>query len=100
MGRGAATPSGTLVNEPSLGNQLTIGRESKTYKHHLASLFHAQTGGTTYFLTFAARPGIEFDRAELAIVMDSVKWGHPKLWHLHGAVVMPEHVHILLTPHP
>ena len=95
--RGAAALSGTQTGR-LFGKQRTIGRKARHHQHHLSALFHAESGGATYFLTFAARPGVNFDRAERAIVLESVKWGHPELWELHGAVVMPDHVHMLLTP--
>jgi hypothetical protein len=62
------------------------------------SVANSEAGGTTYFLTFSARTGMFFDRSERALVLESVRWGHPKMWVLHGAVVMPDHAQMLLTP--
>jgi REP element-mobilizing transposase RayT len=32
------------------------------------------------------------------MILESCKFGHAQRWVLHGAVVMPDHVHMLLTP--
>ena len=69
-----------------------------TVRRSRGRLYHVESGGATYFLTFAARPGESFSREERRIIMDSCKFGHPERWILHGAVVMPDHVHMLLTP--
>jgi REP element-mobilizing transposase RayT len=74
----------------------TIGRQ--TERRDRGALFHVETGGSVYFLTFAARPGQEFSAAERALIMQSCKFGHPERWWLFGCVVMPDHVHMLLKP--
>ena len=32
------------------------------------------------------------------MILESCKFGHPQRWILYGAVVMPDHVHMLLRP--
>ena len=59
---------------------------------------HWEKGGACYFLTFSARRGEHFDADERAIILASCRFGHPERWILHAAVVMPDHVHMLLTP--
>ena len=59
---------------------------------------HWEKGGAAYFLTFSARRGEHFDAEERAIILASCRFGHPERWNLDAAVVMPDHVHMLLTP--
>ena len=74
----------------------TVGR--KTERRATRGLYHAETGGSVYFLTFSARPGENFNTAERAIILSSCRFGHPERWILFGGVVMPDHVHMLLKP--
>jgi len=67
-------------------------------KHERGQLSHVEAGGATYFLTFAALPGESFSGEERGIIMESCRHGDPAQWILHGAVVMPDHAHLLLTP--
>jgi len=76
----------------------TIGRQ--TEQRSRGRLYHAEAGGTIYFVTFKAKPGESFNPAERAVILASCRHGHPDQWLLHGAVVMPDHVHMLLTPQP
>ena len=71
----------------------TVGASSEVRER--GRLLHIERGGATYFLTFAARPGESFSPEERKIVLDSCKWGDGSRWVLHGAVVMPDHVHIV-----
>jgi REP element-mobilizing transposase RayT len=74
----------------------TIGQ---TLQHRRRErLPHWEKGGACYFLTFSARRGEHFDSEERAMVLASCRFGHPERWILHAAVVMPDHVHMLLTP--
>jgi REP element-mobilizing transposase RayT len=59
---------------------------------------HLEKGGSCYFLTFSAHRGENFSAEERRIVLASCRFGHPERWILHAAVVMPDHVHMLLTP--
>lgn len=74
----------------------TVGTE--TEKRNRGRLAHVEEGGRTYFLTFAAIRGNKLSLSERQIVLASCRHGHPGQWFLHGAVVMPDHVHMLLTP--
>ena len=73
-----------------------VGKE--TALRNRGRLAHVEEGGRTYFLTFSAIRGNKLRESERQIVMASCKYGHPGQWILHGAVVMPDHVHMLLTP--
>ena len=74
----------------------TVGRKTERRDRH--GLYHVETGGSIYFVTFSARPGEKFNAAERAIILSSCRFGHPERWILFGAVVMPDHVHLLLKP--
>jgi REP element-mobilizing transposase RayT len=61
------------------------------------NLPHWTLDGSTYFVTFrlAISP---FDEAERRIVLSHICTGADKYYLLIAAVVMPDHVHILLHP--
>jgi REP element-mobilizing transposase RayT len=58
---------------------------------------HWQIPGATYWITFASKIGTLTD-AERDTVLSAVHFWDGKKMDLHAAVVMPDHVHILLTP--
>jgi REP element-mobilizing transposase RayT len=58
---------------------------------------HWTTRGATYFVTFRTRKGI-LDGDEQEAVLKHVKEADGKFYDLRAAVVMPDHVHLLLTP--
>jgi putative transposase len=61
------------------------------------NLPHWQRGGATYFLTFNTK-GLKLDREDRQIVMDACRFWQSKKISLHVLVVMPDHVHMLVTP--
>lgn len=54
-------------------------------------------GGSTYFLTYRCVPGRSLDDADRTVILDNWKHWDGRRYNLH-AVVMPDHVHVLLTP--
>jgi REP element-mobilizing transposase RayT len=58
---------------------------------------HWQVGGSVYFITFRSARGSLPDAA-LRQVMENISYDHGKRYDLHLAVVMPDHVHLLLQP--
>ena len=60
---------------------------------------HWRLEGSTYFVTFRLLQG-ELDPEERRVVLGHVKAGHKKYYHLLGAVVMPDHAHVILRPNP
>ena len=66
------------------------------------SLPHWQSGGATYFITFRLHgmpeQVIPLSMKERMIVKDAVLFWHETKWHIHLLTVMPDHVHILVTP--
>jgi thiamine-phosphate pyrophosphorylase len=66
----------------------------KTYSRRLP---HWRLDGATYFVTFRIRTG-EFRPMERSVILDHVRAGDPKYYTLIAAVVMPDHVHLILRP--
>ncbi|MGB9629297.1 MAG: REP-associated tyrosine transposase, partial [Thermodesulfobacteriota bacterium] len=54
-------------------------------------------GGSTYFVTFRTR-NIELPPIARKLVLEACLYFDNKKYHLWAAVVMPDHVHLLLTP--
>jgi REP element-mobilizing transposase RayT len=52
---------------------------------------------STYFVTFRVATGT-LSIEERAIVRDHLQAGHGKFYQLAAAVIMPDHVHLLLRP--
>ena len=63
------------------------------------NLPHWEKGGSTYFVTFSTSQGMMTD-AERRIVLDACTHWHRKRAIIQLACVMPDHVHIILTPLP
>lgn len=63
------------------------------------NLPHIQKPGRTYFVTFRLKPGVELPPQARDIVMNACHYWHGRKMTLHLAVVMPDHVHLLLTPY-
>jgi valyl-tRNA synthetase len=61
------------------------------------SLPHWELGGSTYFITFRVEQG-ELQAEEKQTVVDACKHWHNQRLSLHQMVVMPDHVHLLITP--
>jgi REP element-mobilizing transposase RayT len=58
---------------------------------------HWQQGGATYFVTFRAA-SVELTAELRAIVLSAARHFDGQRYTLWAAVVMPDHVHLLLTP--
>ena len=61
------------------------------------NLPHWTLEGSTYFITFRLSSG-SLSAEERVIVRDHLQAGHGKFYHLAAAVVMTDHVHLLLRP--
>jgi AICAR transformylase/IMP cyclohydrolase PurH/REP element-mobilizing transposase RayT len=62
------------------------------------NLPHIQVPGHTYFVTFRIKSG-ELSPEARTITLSACRCWHGKKLNLHAAVVMPDHVHLLLTPY-
>ncbi len=69
-------------------NQLSI---------HTRNLPHWQLGGSTYFVTFRIKEG-HMSEHERSLVLDSCFHFNNERATVHLVTVMPDHVHILITP--
>ncbi|MBK5259289.1 MAG: transposase [Thermoanaerobaculia bacterium] len=68
-----------------------------TYAYR-GDLPHLSKRGKTYLLTFCTWRRIVMNRQARDIVLSTVLHDRNIEYALHAAVIMPEHVHILLTP--
>jgi AICAR transformylase/IMP cyclohydrolase PurH/REP element-mobilizing transposase RayT len=62
------------------------------------NLPHIQRPGATYFITFRLLRG-SLSAEERDVVLSACQFWHTKSMTLHAAVIMPDHVHLLMTPH-
>jgi len=65
------------------------------YRRHLP---HYQSDYKAIFLTFSTHHRWTLPPAARSVVLESCTWGNGSRFNLHGAVVMPDHVHLILTP--
>ncbi len=65
------------------------------YRRHLP---HYQKAGRAVFITFCKGNRIPFTPEARDAVLHHCLHDHGKRYELHAAVVMPEHVHLLLSP--
>jgi thiamine-phosphate diphosphorylase len=78
------------------GANIPICSEPKLEKTR-RRLPHWRLDGSTYFVTFRVAQG-ELPPPERKIVLDHVKSGASCYYTLVAATIMPDHVHVLLTP--
>jgi valyl-tRNA synthetase len=71
-----------------------ITRELTIHRRHLP---HWQRGGSTYFVTFRLAYGA-LSEAERTITLEACKHWHGERAIVRLVVVMPDHVHMLVTP--
>jgi putative transposase len=62
------------------------------------NLPHWQLGGATYYVTYRCVDGIELDPRRRDIVLTNWQHWDGNRYLLHTMVVMPDHVHVLITP--
>ena len=58
---------------------------------------HWQIGGSLYFITFRSKLGVLSEEA-LALVKHHILFDHRRKYELFFGVVMPDHVHVMLSP--
>ena len=64
------------------------------------NLPHLQRDYKPHFVTFCTRDRWILPTTVRALVLSCCIHDHEKKCHVHAAVVMPDHVHLLLTPMP
>ena len=89
------------LTQEAVGQASSLPSSAKGTTHALKitqrRLPHWEMGGSTYFLTFRVRTG-ELSPAERKTVLDACVFWHGKKMRVHHVVVMPDHVHLLMTP--
>lgn len=58
---------------------------------------HWHLEGSVYFITFRLAQG-DLTSTERAIVLQHIRSGHERFYVLYSAVVMPDHVHVIIKP--
>ncbi|HWL92390.1 MAG TPA: hypothetical protein VNT79_02560 [Phycisphaerae bacterium] len=76
------------------------GMKQRITREHITrrNLPHLQKPASTYFVTFRVLHG-QLSAQERDIALAACRFWHGKKMTLHNAVIMPDHVHLLLTPH-
>jgi REP element-mobilizing transposase RayT len=69
--------------------------EFRAYRRNLP---HLESPGSVYFVTSNTCPGIILSEDARDIVFGSIRYWSRKKLDLYGAVVMPDHMHIVLQP--
>ena len=59
---------------------------------------HYQKPGCTLFVTFCKLIPTPFPSGARDVILDHCLWDDRARYQLHAVVIMPEHVHLLLTP--
>ena len=59
---------------------------------------HYQPDNKAFFITFSSAKRWILPETARDIVMEVCLFGNGRNFHLHGMVVMPDHVHLVLTP--
>jgi len=62
------------------------------------NLPHIEKDEATYFITFSTRNHFVLPSEARSIVLEHCLFEDGRRVHLHAAVIMPDHVHLLLTP--
>ena len=66
--------------------------------HYRRKLPHHQWEDKTYFITFSTYKRGYLTAGSRDLILKTCLAGNGRLFELHAAVVMPDHVHIMLTP--
>ena len=74
---------------------MPVGEDTFAYRR---SLPHLAKNGKTYFITVRTADHLVLSPAARDIVLKSCLHDHRRLCWLHCVVVMPDHVHLLITP--
>ncbi len=83
-----------ISTEPGGIGVSPVGAELSKQRRNLP---HWQMGGSTYFVTFRVSSG-ELTESERSLVLDACLHWHGEKANVHLVTVMPDHVHLLLTP--
>ena len=74
---------------------MPIGSDTQVQKGRLP---HLTKPDKTYFVTFCSKSRRHLTPAERDLALRACVDGHRQLYWMHCAVIMPDHVHLLITP--
>ena len=74
---------------------MPVGDDTIAYRRHLP---HLTKPGKTFFVTFRTRNGFVLPPASRRVALETFIELHEVSCWLHCAVVMPDHVHLLVMP--
>ncbi len=69
------------------------------FQFYRRRLPHVHWKDSTYFITFRLRKG-RLTKKEITLVRNHIVSGSHRFYELFAAVVMPDHVHLLVRPDP
>jgi AICAR transformylase/IMP cyclohydrolase PurH/REP element-mobilizing transposase RayT len=87
-------PAGEESVAPASRRWKPVGQE----RHTRRNLPHIQNPGRSYFVTFRVRQG-QLPPVARDLALSACQFWHGRKMTLHIATVMPDHVHLLLTPY-
>ena len=67
---------------------------------HSRNLLPWQLPGSICFVTWRTRAGLKLPPECRSAALNAVVYQHSRRWHVHSAVVMPDHVRVLARPSP
>jgi len=73
-------------------------RDTRSRRRHRRNLPHVEDCGKACFVSFHAWPGRDLPEQARDLVLEHCLHDHGTKCHVHGVVVMPDHVHLVLTP--
>ena len=85
-----------MTNDPARLQRDATQRTSQSY--HKRKLPHIQAVGATIFVTFVTKQRWVLPEVVRQLVLDACVRDHGSKYMLHGCVVMPDHVHLILSP--
>jgi len=85
-----------MTNDPARLQRAATQRTSQS--HHKRKLPHIQAGSKTLFVTFVTKARWVLPETVRQLVLDACLHDHGSKYVLHGCVVMPDHVHLILSP--
>ncbi|MFI5354249.1 MAG: REP-associated tyrosine transposase [Desulfobaccales bacterium] len=69
-----------------------------SFKITQRTLPHWQQPGSVYFLTWRWKKGNVLSPEERTITLQALQYWDGRKWTLYAAVIMPDHVHVLVQP--
>ena len=78
--------------------RVAVPRAKPALESYRRNLPHFQCPGTTLFVTFCTYRGWTLPESVRGVVLQHCLHDHGTKLCMHGAVVMPDHVHLILTP--